>query len=288
MKSNKEKVTKFTLNFLAIIIFVFLTLYLLLGLMMYINQDRFLYLQGWGGTNFYSCETFNDQYTREEFNTTRFFYRERSDTEQLLIYYHGSSGSACDRAHLAWRFERLRTSLIFVEYSGFGGDTRDPSKELLTQDVRNIAEFYSNKNYSDIIVVGDSLGTGLASYHAYYDNDVDKVILLAPFHNTRDLLIEKYRFYPFAFYDIDQYDNSYWLQNFTGKLTIIHGSEDTNVPISQSQKLFHEITNADKRFILIEGSPHNELYRYFQTWRAIRETVDPNYDLPLFYFPDNQ
>lgn len=272
-KTKNSVLRKTQLVLFFFIVFCF-SIYALVGAMLFFFQDRFLYHPS--SDDFFDCEGF-ENYTKKVYNNTRFYSRERSDTGKVIVYYHGNGGSTCDRAYLAWRFERQRTSLLFVEYAGYGGDLNDPSIDLLLQDAKNMNSYIENMYFNDTIVIGESLGTGVASYHASLGN-VDKLILVAPFYSTLELARNKY-LYPDFLVNIDDYTNNIWLSNYTKKLGVIHGKFDRNIPIEDAYKLYFSVPSKDKRFYEIPYAKHNDVYRYWDTYRAISDVVDRDENL---------
>ena len=119
--------------------------------------------------------------------------------------------------------------------------------------------------------MGESLGTGLASYHAYHSH-VDILLLLAPFYSTQDLGIEKFPYYPISFLGIENYDSTYWLEDYEGRIVLLHGELDENIPSTQSQKLFDSLNTKDKHLFIFPYAKHNDLYDHFDTQRVIRHT----------------
>lgn len=234
----------------------------------YSNPDRFLYRPS-TSDDFFSCQNFTG-YSREVFNGTRFYLKENESSDTIFFYYNGNRGSACDRTFLTRRFERYGVSLAFVEYTGYGNSTIKPSQQVLYQDAANMAAFAQSKNYSKTIVLGESLGTAVASYHSSIDPSVRSVILLAPFYSTSLLFKEKFRFYPSAVFRMENYDNAALLRQYDGKLIIIHGERDRNIPIEQAKMLYGSVSTEDKEFVDVRYSRHNDMYRYWDTWRAIR------------------
>jgi fermentation-respiration switch protein FrsA (DUF1100 family) len=246
---------------------ILLILYLMFGILMLSFQSNFLYHPD-GNNNFEECSGF-DEYEKITINGTRFYYKNLEFSDTVLVYYSGNGGSACDRSGLRNYYEGYQASTLFVEYSGYSDDRREPSIELLQQDVHNVAKFIKNK--TKVYVVGESLGTGVASYHAY-SYEVNILLLLAPFYSTKDLGVEKFPYYPISFLEIENYNSAYWLSNFDGRLVMLHGELDSNIPYTQSQKLFDSLAIVDKHLFVFPFAKHNDLYNYFDTQRVIRYT----------------
>lgn len=270
-KINLEKFKKFRYFLNCFIVFA-IFIYLLLFIFMIIYQDRFLYHPS--DESFYECDEF-ENYDKKNFNGTRFYYKDSKLNEDILIYYHGNSGRACDRAFLSNIYERYASSVIFVEYSGYGGDGQEPSLDLLKQDVKNIINF--TQNYSKINVVGESLGTSLAAYHSY-NTEVDVLLLLAPFYSTSSLGEEVFHYYPISFLTIENYDTANWIRNYENKLVMVHGVEDRNIPYTQAINLYNNSLSEDKHLFLLPYAKHNDLYGYGNTRRAIRYSFLEDYE----------
>jgi esterase/lipase len=206
--------------------------------------------------NFENCDGFKD-YEKINYNGTRFYYKEQS--KNVIVYYHGNAGSACDRSSVKSVFEQSNESLIFVEYTGYSDDKKEPDKNLILQDVQNIHNFIEENSFNKITIYGESIGSGAASYHAYLGN-VNSLILVAPFSRLEDVAQSKYIIYPASILVREKYDNIKWLQNFKEDIIILHGDSDTVIPNRFSQKLFNEIPTDKKEYVLIEGKGHNDIW----------------------------
>lgn len=268
MKKKQNLAFVISFHLLAAFIMFCFFCYVLMGIIMYSFQDRFLYRPS--DQNFYDCHGFS-YYDKQSYNGTRFYYRETTK-EKIIVYYHGNVGSACDRSVLKFGYGRMNTTLAFVEYAGYSNDSVEPSKERILQDVRNMEVFLDSKNFTEVVVIGDSLGTGVASYHASI-GDIDSLVLLAPFYSTSDLAKDKFPFYPVKMLYKDDYDNSVWLQDYEGPLAIVHGVEDKNIPVEHGLRLFRNASTETKTLTLVPDVGHNNLYNSRETWNAIRKAA---------------
>ena len=230
--------------------------YLLLGLFLFLNQKSILYYPN--NQDFNQCSGFNN-YEKINFNGTRFYFKKGTQEDKVIVYYHGNAGSACDRSYFKSVFEQSNASLIFVEYAGYSNDNVKPSKELILNDVENVHKYIAEKNYKHIIVYGESIGSGAASYHAYLGN-VNDLILVTPFSKLVDVVQSKYIIYPAFILLREKYDNIKWLENYEGSLLIVHGDNDLVIPNKFSKDLFENVSNKNKNYVLIEGKGHNDIW----------------------------
>lgn len=251
----------FIMSFMRSILRVFIgivVLYVLFGFFLFVGQKSFLYYPD--NQDFDSCYGFED-YEKVVFNGTRFYFKEGVE-EKIIVYYHGNAGSACDRSYFKSIFEKSNASLIFVEYAGYSNDDVKPSRERIIRDVENVQMFVVEKDYSNVVIYGQSIGSGAASYHAYLGG-VDDLILVTPFANLDDVAQSKYIVYPAFFLLREKYDNVKWLENYEGSLLIVHGDKDLVIPHKFSQKLFDEVYVKDKEYVLIEGIGHNDIWNSY-------------------------
>jgi uncharacterized protein len=222
--------------------------------------------------DFNNCIEFKD-YEKKNYNGTRFYFKNNS--ENIIIHYHGNYGSACDRNFYKKIFEQSNNSIIFVEYAGYSNDSKKPSKKLILEDVENINDFILKNNFKKIIIYGESLGSGAASYHSYIGN-VDILILITPFSTFKDLVKSKYKIFPVSIFLTERYDNIKWLKNYKNDLIIIHGDKDLVIPHYFSKQLYDTINSDKKKYILIKGKGHNNLLTSEEFTKNILKIIKDN------------
>ena len=69
---------------------------------------------------------------------------------------------------------------------------------MIIKDVENIDKFIKKIDYSELVFLGYSLGTGLASYHSTITKP-DKLLLIAPYSSMADLAKLRVKYYPVSF-----------------------------------------------------------------------------------------
>jgi uncharacterized protein len=240
--------------FLDTLLLVFI-IYFFLGLFLYFTQKSMIYFPS--NQNFNECSEFSG-YEKINHNNTRFYYKEDSK-ENVLIFYHGNAGSACDRSYIKGLFEKYNLSIIFVEYAGFSNDNRKPSEKLIFEDVKNVKQFIEEKKFSNVILYGESIGSGPLSYHAYL-GDVNSVILVAPFSRLADVGKSSYPIFPVSLMLKDKYDNIKHLSNFKGNVFILHGDNDKIISDKLSKKLFNFLKTENKEYFSIKNNGHNDIF----------------------------
>ncbi len=252
------------------ILLIGLLVYLVFGALIFISHRSMIYHPNLKRSDFYDCPAFDDS---EKINTngTRAYYKHISN--RIVVVYNGNAGSACDRSHLKSVFEENEYSYLFVEYAGYGGDEKKPSRELLFRDVENIVSFLKTKNYERIMLFAESIGSGVASYHTTLMS-IDRILFVAPFDSLVNVAKTKFPVYPMfllAKLSNENYDNVALLRDYTGDLRIIHGSKDNVIPFKRGKALFENIDISNKEFIIIDGAGHNDIYDFEKTWKSISD-----------------
>ncbi len=192
------------------------------------------------------------------------------DTEKpTVVLYHGNAGSACDRSFYAKIFTQAGYGYIIVEYAGYSNDTQTPSHRLIKRDVENVVALIREKSISDVTVVGESIGTRLASYHASVAPP-ERLLLISPFTDLVAVARERFWFYPTSLLVNNAFDNVTFLPNYTNLTMIIHGDADRIIPHTLGHELHNSLTGP-KAFITIAGAGHNDLFIYPEIYTAIDE-----------------
>ena len=96
----------------------------------------------------------------------------------------------------------------------------------------------------DIIIYGESLGTGVAT-HLAQNRNFGGVILETPFISMVDAAKTFYPYIPVNLLLKDKFDNKNKVKNISSPILIMHGEVDQIVPFSMGKKIF-ELANEPK------------------------------------------
>jgi len=105
-------------------------------------------------------------------------------------------------------------------------------------------------------VWGESLGTGVAVALAA-EQKVARVILESPFTAAVDIAAAAYPFVPVRWLMHDQFRSDRRVGEITAPVLILHGTDDTVVPLRYGERLF-ELIRAPRRLVRLAQAGHND------------------------------
>ncbi len=245
------------------VLLFFLVFYISFGAYLTYSQEQFVYQPY--PQDFASCTEFS---FAEKINYlgTRMYFKDNGP--RLVVLYHGNAGSACDRIYLAELFEQAGYSYLLPEYAGYSNDLIKPSHKLLKKDVENVVLFLGERNFTEVVVVGESLGSSFAAYHTFLAPP-HKLLLITSFTNLTDIARNAFWFYPVSILVKDLFDNARLLEDFQGSVLLLHGEKDNLIPLKLGQKLFAELEVSRKEIIIIPSAGHNDLFWFPKTAQTI-------------------
>ncbi|KAH9968332.1 Alpha/Beta hydrolase protein [Lactifluus volemus] len=115
-------------------------------------------------------------------------------THPTILFLHGTTGTRVVpvRVRIYQAFAaRLRANVLALDYRGFADSTGTPSESGLTLDTRAAWDWLRTNGASpdNVLVVGDSLGTGVAMRASAMVRERPRgVVLLSPFSKLETLL----------------------------------------------------------------------------------------------------
>ncbi len=251
-------------KFIAFIVLVYISL----GLFFLLNEKRYVYYPNFPtNREFGDCPVLG---TAEKiyYKNSRFYYKKVS--ERVVVMYHGNAGNACDRAVFGELFEKLRYSYLIVEYPGYGNDpSGGPSKKRILESVKSIQTFLEEKNYRNVTLLGESLGVGVASYHAS-TSEVNKLVFISPFYELSDMGGWIGIVYPIHFLMKENYTPWLWLKDVKAPMLFVYASDDEIIPRWSVQKLYNSL-KIPKKQVEIERTTHNTMYEHPKFFETIEE-----------------
>ena len=175
------------------------------------------------------------------------WYHEKNLREfKTLLYFHGNAGSLENRIHKLNKFKDMKINFLIIAWRGFSGNKGKPSEQGLYEDGQSAIQWLLKKGLKeeDIIIYGESLGTGIAT-HLAQNRNFAGVILETPFTSMVDAAKTFYPYIPVNLLLKDKFNNKNKIKNINSPILIMHGEVDQIVPFAMGKKIF-EFANEPK------------------------------------------
>ena len=233
---------KFNMYFIKIITIIIIIYFLFIGIL-YFFQRSLLYHPS---ENNYSDDNLTVSIekikikTQDNIDLLGWYHKKKSNNYKTIIFLHGNAGSLQNRIHKINHFKNMNINFLIIAWRGFSGNKGSPSEKGLYEDAKSAVRWLKQKglNEEDIIIYGESLGTGIAVEIAQNSNFAG-VILESPFTSMIDAAKNKYPIFPIRFLLKDKYESDKKIKNIKSPLLIMHGKVDKIVPFWMGEKIYN-------------------------------------------------
>ena len=181
----------------------------------------------------------------------------KADSSKGLIFYlHGNAGSLSSWGNVAETYTDLNYDVFMLDYRGYGkSEGSISSQKQFYQDIQTVYNELKKKYFEEnIIVLGYSIGTGLASKIAS-SNNPKLLILQAPFFSLTDMMQRTYPIIPTFILKYKFATNEY-IKDCKMPIVIFHGNRDAVIYYGSSLKLKDQFRPQDT-LITLRGQGHN-------------------------------
>ena len=172
------------------------------------------------------------------------FASERSDPTGVWLMLHGNGGQASHRGYVRQRMKES-DALYVLEYPGYGARAGKPSREAFNaaaaEALAILRERFPDKPLG---VIGESIGSGPASWLGSQPETPDKIVLMVPFDRLENVAKQKYPYLPVGWVLRDKWDNGAALADYRGALEIYAAKEDQIIPVDHAQELAKQLPRA--------------------------------------------
>ena len=184
--------------------------------------------------------------TSDNLNLLGWFHKKDLKKFKTIVYFHGNAGKLENRIHKLNHFKDMNVNFLILAWRGFSGNEGKPSEQGLYVDGSSAIAWLKNLglNEEDIILYGESLGTGIAT-HLAQQNDYAGLVLETPFTSMVEAAKNFYPYIPVGLLLRDKYKNDQKIKNINIPVLVMHGEADQIVPFWMGKKIY-EIANQPK------------------------------------------
>lgn len=185
----------------------------------------------------------------------------------IVLYFHGNGEVASDYDGIAPMFLREDAALRVVDYRGYGWSTGTPLVSNMLPDAEDAAnalpEILGELASLPLFLMGRSLGSASATHLAVtFPERFRGLIVESGFADTPSVF--KRLGIHVDFDDVDglPLGNTQRVAKLTLPLLVIHGEDDTLLPVEHGQQLFDACPHDQKQILRVPRAGHNNLLIY--------------------------
>jgi hypothetical protein len=181
-----------------------------------------------------------------------------------VLFLHGNAGSIVHRLEWLPMFQRLRLSILMVDYRGYGASTGGPSEAGTYADAEAAWRHLTETRHippGRIVVFGESLGGAVAAHLAARAKPA-ALVLHSTFSSAPDLAADLYPFLPVRLLTRFTYDTLGSVKASDCPLLVAHSPQDEIVPVAHGRRLY-EAATGPKQWIELSGS-HNDGFLFMR------------------------
>ena len=184
--------------------------------------------------------------TSDNLDLLGWFHNKDLKKFKTIVYFHGNAGSLDNRIYKLNYFKNMDVNFLIIAWRGFSGNEGKPSEKGLYEDGKSTIKFLKNLGVTekDIIIYGESLGTGVATEIAQ-NRKLGGLILETPFTSMIEAAKNFYPYIPVGLLLKDKYKNDKKIKNINIPILVMHGEADQIVPFWMGKKIY-EIANQPK------------------------------------------
>jgi len=187
-----------------------------------------------------------------------------------LIIYLG--GNAEELSWLLPEFSRVPDwATLLVNYRGYGLSQGQPSERILYRDALALYDHMTRRPDVDpgrVVVIGRSLGTGVATYLAS-QRPVAGLVLISPYDSLVQVARDAYPFLPVGLLLRHRFDSAARAPLIRAPLLALVAAQDDVVRPERSRQLV-QVWGGPAHLEVLDGFDHNAVQSHPDYWKLIR------------------
>jgi len=255
-------------------ILIFLgTLYLLLCTALYFLQEKLIFFPPLPVDDVYQSVSHNEVRFMIDNEQLHGWRVEGDSAKKKTILYFG--GNAEDVVYLNFEAKEFDVrQCITFNHPGYGKSTGKPAQQSLYNNALEIYDLVLREyavKAEDIIVVGRSLGSSVATYLAA-NRKVSGLVLITPFDSIKSIASNKYKFFPINYLLKHPFPTVEYIDKVSASVLMLSAVNDEIIADEHLQNL-QLVAGVSKRIIRYADVGHNTIQTHHGYYSEINEFI---------------
>ncbi len=260
----------------SIILIVIILAFLLVNIVLYFIQDRFIFYAEKLPKDFqFSFKNEFDEINlkTEDGHILNGLHFKGKDPKGILLIFHNHSGNIINMNATAELLIEFNYDVLLMDYRGYGKSTGNYNEQSMLEDSKLWYD-YTKKYFSEdhITVMGRGIGATFATYVASKNNP-KRLILGSPLFNMNYTVKFLYPYLPYQLILKYKFDTAKFITNVNCNIFIFHGKKDKLVNYTNSIKL-HELTKENSELNVISEGDHYNMINDKTVFNRLKEILN--------------
>ncbi len=238
--------------------------YLGIGLLLYVSQERMIFSPTIPTREIESTPREHGMafdpvvFTTDDGECLSGWFVPAPKPRATLLFHHGNAGNISHRLESVRLFHDLGLAVFIFDYRGYGESSGKPSEAGTYHDAEAAWRYLTETRAippEEIVIFGRSLGAAIAANLARR-HAPRALILESTFTSVADLGAEHYRWFPVRAFTRIRYETRAALGALRTPLLIVHSRDDDLIPYQHGEALYAS-ANEPKHLLTISGT-HND------------------------------
>jgi pimeloyl-ACP methyl ester carboxylesterase len=173
------------------------------------------------------------------------------------VLYFGGNGEDVSSSVAPLMAAFPEREIVMLHYRGYGGSAGRPTEADITADAAGLFDKV-HAEHPDVIVIGRSLGTGVAVRLAS-TRPVAKLVLVTPYDSLLGIAQKQFWFAPVRWLLIDKYESWRYVPKVTAPVLILAAERDELIPLASSEALRARFRPGQVTWVVVPGASHNTI-----------------------------
>ncbi len=186
---------------------------------------------------------------------------------KAVIYFPGNAEDPSSQlANFAQTFPDR--AVFLMHYRGYGGSTGNPNQEGLFQDAVALYDLVS-KSHPDALVIGRSLGSGIATFLAS-QKKVERLVLVTPYGSILGVAEKQFSWLPIKFLLKDRFESTLYAPRIQANTVVLIAQSDSVIPRWSTDELVNALPKSLVSIAVLEGTDHNSIAQHSNYFRLMK------------------
>jgi pimeloyl-ACP methyl ester carboxylesterase len=147
--------------------------------------------------------------------------------------------------------------IVMLHYRGYGGSAGTPTEADIAADAAGLFD-QVHARHPDVIVIGRSLGTGVAARLAS-TRPVAKLVLVTPYDSLLGIAQIGFPLFPVRWLLVDKYESWRYVPLITAPVLILRAEHDETIPAASTEALRARFPAGQAQLVVVPGASHNTI-----------------------------